>query len=106
MRQLFAIRDFNVKTMRIIKFWFVIILLYGGKLYSQTVNFDSYNNVTDGNFKSFLTLFKKNDLPVSTNSIITSVNLRAIKSPALSEALVNRYLKENGELIMGALYNY
>jgi len=69
------------------------------------LNFSSYARVTNSDFMKFLTRFREKDLPISTDWMLANVKLRGLlKSTPLTDAQINTYLKDEGELITGPLY--
>jgi hypothetical protein len=84
---------------------YLIVLVISNCAHCQEINFNSYSSVTDTSFSSFLSKFDKKELPISTDLILSEINLRKLRKEPLSQAEVDRFLrKENKELITGPLY--
>ena len=75
-----------------------------GSLNGQVASFDSYNKITNSEFADFLNLFEKRSLPISTDDVLTEVDLRNLKGTSLDQEQITRYLVDEGELIPPSLY--
>ena len=83
----------------------IIVFFVCNLVNAQSINFNSYANITNEDFKSLVSQFAQRTLPLSTENIIAEVNIWKINRRPLSSANVERYLKDGGELITGPLYS-
>lgn len=81
----------------------ILLLLNAAWLQAQTIDFSSYDRVTDPQFRSFLSLFSKKELPISADQMV-ALNIWGLTRNPLSQALIDKYLMDEGELITGPLY--
>lgn len=82
----------------------ILCFLLFNDAYSQTIDFSSYNKISNVDFKAFVDLFSDGDLPVSTNSILADFDIRSLPKPALNQSEIEKYLrKKDGGLIAGPI---
>lgn len=73
---------------------------------AQAINFDSYEKITDGDFKKFVHRFDKASLPFTTSILLKNNDIWALTKEPLQQHEVNKFLvkKATKELITGPLY--
>lgn len=73
--------------------------------YAQSINFNSYANVSNAEFRTFLGFFEQKNLPVSTDIVLSEVSFAKLKTkPGLTQHQIDKYLTDNGKLIPGPIY--
>jgi hypothetical protein len=70
----------------------IILLLSSSWLHAQTINFSSYNRVTNNDFKKFLSFFSEKNLPISSDQILSTIDIWHLNKGALSQNLIDKYL--------------
>lgn len=84
----------------------LVLAFLTSSFYSDAqINFDAYNKITNSDFANFISLFSQEEVPISTNKLFAEQNLLETAREAISDEIIDRFLKREGTHLISKLYD-